>query len=168
MELGDIYTLGDSPEHVPSAFINDSWQHDQLGHLTRALGREGKPFFRPHPSKPVSGGTDGMQPSDEYLPYTYAWTPDGWLGAYPSDEEDEEGQERESVKPRFMPLLALIHDYHRRMYEKCQPGENLSPGMLQCANHCNHAIRTLHNLLPPELMPADPQHPANRMMKPPG
>ena len=156
MDLGDLMTLGNNPGPDPGAFIHASSNTDRLGHITRAMIRDGQALapgrLERYRAQHCEGGLAGIAPNPQFRPYTYAWTPDGWLGAGPDYRQEQQ---------QFMPLLHLIHDYHRQNYEHCRPGgEPWSPYQLNCAVH-GHTISLLQECLPRALLPTDPDHPNN-------
>ena len=155
IDLGPLLTLGDNPEHQEGAFIDEYGRWDTCDHPTRAFGREGHPHYHPHQPERVSGGLQGVCPPDEYnfQPWTYVWTPDGWFGADPEESAPQRS---------FVPLLTLIHAYHRDKYEDCEAGEAMGPYMVKCSKH-SHGISLLQPLLPGELLPEDPDHPTYRL-----
>ena len=159
INLGNLFTLGNRPGPDPGAFINAQGT-DKLGHLTRSLMRDTTHFTPEQKARQAPqtfrGGLDGIVPrNDQFPPYTYAWTPDGWFGAVPVDECDIFS---------YSPLLTVIHDYHRLMFEDCvpDPARDWGPYMLHCTVH-DHAIRLLNQCLPRALLPAETDHPNVRL-----
>ena len=146
IELGTIYTLGDSPEHTPGSFIKNGILDDGQGHVTRALSREGGYDIAEHGPVATTGGLQGVAAGWNH-PYVYAWTPDGWFGCY--GEGEDEGE--------FLPLSTFIITAYRNQYENCVRGET-PPGWnsAYCLTHNRgHTIPDLSKILPLELIPPD-------------
>ena len=161
IDLGNLMNLGNRPGPDKGAYI-DAHGNDRLGHITRSLMRDTTQFTPEQKARQkaqsFSGGLDGIIPrDDQFPPYTYAWTPDGWFGAMPPEEGDLFA---------YSPLLTVIHDYHRRLFDGCvpDPDKDWGPYMRHCAVH-DHGIRLLNQCLPRALLPTEPDHP-NVLMEP--
>ena len=151
IDLGDLMNLADSPEQVDGAYINIHGT-DKLRNITRSFKRDGLDIPGNWDAVHFTGGLQNICPNPQFQPYSYAWTPDGWLAAYPEDFP---------TKQVFMPLLDLIHDYHRQEFDDCVPTTQDGPYHVRCGLH-QHAINLLQPRLPRRLLPTDPHHPTNR------
>ena len=58
VQLGTLWTLGDSPAQHPDAFLRQDGNDDRRPNITRALGREGRTDFGPKKPRPIPPGPD--------------------------------------------------------------------------------------------------------------
>ena len=155
VQLGTLWTLGDSPAQHPDAFLRKDGSDDRRPNITRAMGREGRTDFGPKKPRPIPPGPDSAFNMVWDTDYVYVLTPEGWRA---SDLTRGRTQPDE-----FKPLLQFIHDHYQARHEDCIPGPEAGPGLFACAKHRSHIIRSLKHLLPPEMMPEDRQHFAHRI-----
>lgn len=106
--LGDLKTLGDSPDQVPGANAGTG-ENPYLWHITRSYRRDGQvPVQGALDWEPraTEGGTDGLfEVAARRTPaqWAYAWTPDGWLACYVAVIHRTEG-----LMGITVPLASLI------------------------------------------------------------